>query len=185
MAVGVLVGVTFAVPAQARTIDQGVDPIDFSYVNTDCGYHVSGHVVGTESYVDKLHGGDAAGFDFLGPWYTFTITNSIETVTNDDTGISFQAVRKNDSSRDQKVLSIQGSVMTILRVGTSHFTVYRPDGRPYYKRDGRFQYEYTYDTLGTPDPADDTDAFVEGSFRFNGGDPGVDFCADVIALTTS
>jgi len=181
-----VLGSVFAVPAQARIIGDGEDQIDFRYTE-DCGegYAVSGHVVGTETFVDKLRGGNVADFQFLDPWFTFNLTNTTETVTNDDTGISFAAVQKNQSSRDQQLLSVQDTVQTYRRFGTRHFTVYRPDGRIYYKSDGKYQYDYAYDTKGTPDPDDDTDAFIDGSFRFNGRDPGSDFCADVIALTTS
>ena len=181
-----VLGSVFAVPAQARIIGEGEDQIDFSYTE-DCGegYAVSGRIVGTETFVDKLRGGDVADFKYLDPWFTFVVTNTTETVTNMNTRISFTAVRKNDSSRDQQLLSVQGTVQTYRRFGTRHFTVYRPDGRIYYKSNGKFQYDYAYDTQGTPGPEDDTDTFIEGSFRFSGRDPGSDFCADVIALTTS
>jgi hypothetical protein len=180
-----VLGSVFVVPAQAGIIGRGVDQIDFTFA-ADCdGTAVSGHVVGTETFVDKLRGGDVADFEFLDPWFTFNLTNTTETVTNEGTNITFTAVQKNQSSRDQQLLSVQDTVQTYRRFGTRHFTVYRPDGRIYYKSDGKYQYDYAYDTKGTPDPEDDTDAFVEGSFRFNGRDPGSDFCADVIALTTS
>ena len=167
-------GSVFTVPAQARIIDRGVDSIDFTY-EADCGdgYAVSGHVVGTETFVDKLRGGDVDNFEFLDPWLTFNVINNTTTVTNTDTGIFFTAVQKNESSRDQQLLSVQGTEQTYRRFGTSHFTVYRPDGQIYYRSNGKFQYDYVYDTKGTPDPEDDTDAYVEGSFRFNGRDPGV------------
>jgi hypothetical protein len=180
-----VLGSVFAVPAQAGIIGEGVDQIDY-IVEDECdGYDVSSHIVGTDAYVDKLRGGDVADFEFLDPWFTFVFTNTTETVTNTDTGISFTAVQKNQSSRDQQLLSVQGTEQTYRRFGTRHFTVYRPDGRIYYKSNGKFQYDYVYDTQGTPYPDDDTDAFIDGSFRFNGREAGGDFCADVVALTTS
>ena len=133
---------------------------------------MSGHVVGTETFVDKLRGGDGADFKYLDPWFTFNLTNTTETVTNEDTGIIFTTVQKNQSSRDQQLLSVQDTVQTYRRFGTRHFTVYRPDGQIYYKSNGKYQYDYAYDTKGTPDPDDDTDTFIDGSFRFNGREPG-------------
>jgi hypothetical protein len=180
-----VLGTMLTAPAQAGIIGGGVDQIDVTVEDECDGYAVSSHIVGTETFVDKLRGGNVSDFEFLTPWFTFNVTNTTETVTNLDTDISFTAVQKNQSSRDQQLLSVQGTEQTYRRFGTRHFTVYRPDGRIYYKSDGKFQYDYTYDTQGTPDPEDDTDAFIEGSFRFNGRDPGADFCADVIALTTS
>lgn len=179
-------GSVFAVPVQAGIIGRGVDQINDTYP-TNCrdGCAVSSHVVGTETFVDELRGGDVTDFKYLDPWFTFNVINTTETVLNRNTGISFTAVVKNSSSRDQQLLSVQGTEQTYRRFGTRHFTVYRPDGRIYYKSNGKFQYDYVNDTQGTPGFEDDTDAFIEGSFRFNGRDPGSDFCAEVVALTKS
>ena len=181
-----VLGSLFVVPAQAGIIGKGVDQIDDSYTQ-DCGegYAVSGRVVGTETFVDKLRGGDVTDFSYLDPWFTFNVINTTETVLNTDTDIAFTAVVKNSSSRDQRLLSVEDTMQTYRRFGTRHFTVYRPDGGIHYKSNGKFQFDYVYDTKGTPGTDDDTDTFIEGSFRFNGRDPGSDFCADVIALTTS
>jgi hypothetical protein len=180
-----VLGSAFVVPAQAKIIGEGVDQINDSYTDS-CGqgYAVSGQIVGTETYVDKFRGGDVTEFKYLDPWFTFNVINTTETVTNTDTGKFFTAVVKNSSSRDQRLLSVEGSEQTYRRFGTRHFTVYRADGGIHYASNGRFQFDYVYDTQGTEGTDDDTDAFIDGSFRFNGIDPGADFCADVIALTS-
>ena len=177
----VLLAVT-AAGAQARTIDSGEEPIDDTISFTACGgINLRGHVVGTDAWIDKLRGGDVDGFEYLTPWFTRVRSQFTQTVTNLDTGISFVNVTRT-TSWDQRVLAVEGTTQTYRRFGTFDRTLYS-DGQRQYTSVGKWSYDYVYDTLGTPDPEDDLDMFVDGSYRQvgNGRD---DFCADVIHYTT-
>ena len=168
--------------ASARTIDTGQNPIDETFTFTDCGYDISLHVMGTETWIDKLRGGDLEEFHYLTPWFTSVRGELTQSVTNLSTGKSFVTV-VHTKSWDQRLLSVEGDVQTYRRAGTFHRTLYA-DGQREYVSVGKYTYDFEYDTLGTEDPTDDVDTFIDGSYRQVGNGRN-DFCTDVIDYTTS
>lgn len=167
--------------ASARTIDSGTEPIEDTIEINFCGYVISLNSVGTETWVDRLRGGDVDEFQYLTPWFTSVRGLVTDTFTNLETGRSFQNVVRS-RNWDQRLLAVDGNLQTYRRSGTFHRTLF-VEGERQYVSTGSYSYDYVYDTQGTPGPEDDTDAFVEGSYRQvgNGRD---DFCQDVLDYTS-
>jgi hypothetical protein len=166
----------------ARTIDAGQELLEETFAFQACGgVNITLHVVGTAAWVDRLRGGDLASFEYLTPWFTRSVEETTETFTNVDTGKSFTNLMRR-ASWDQQVVAVEGDVTTYRNFGTFRRTLFQ-DGERQYVSVGKWTYDYRYDTQGTPDPEDDTDAFVDGSDRTvgNGRD---DFCADVADYTS-
>ncbi|HEX6887902.1 MAG TPA: hypothetical protein VF143_07335 [Candidatus Nanopelagicales bacterium] len=166
----------------ARTIDAGQELLDETFAFQACGgVNITLRVVGAAAWVDRLRGGDLDAFEYLTPWFTRNVQETTETITNLDTDKSFTNVVRR-TSWDQQVLAVEGTTATYRRFGTFRRTLFSGGERQYVSV-GKFSYDYVYDTLGTPDPADDVDTIVDGSGRTvgNGRD---DFCADVADYTS-
>lgn len=167
--------------ASARPIDSTAEDVNETVSFELCGFRMSLHSVGTAAWTDKLRGGDIEGFQYLTPWFTTEWRRVTDTFTNLDTGRSFRNEVRGHSW-DDRLLAVDGTQQTYRRFGTFHRTLYSQDERQYTSV-GKYSYDYVYDTKGTPDPEDDTDTFIDGSYRQvgNGRD---DFCYDVITYTS-
>jgi hypothetical protein len=186
VAAGLILGLSVAAApaASARIIDRGVDTESGTNDFVDCGginlrvdYDVR------DVWVDKLRAGDLGSFAYLTPWFTHIAGTTTQKITNLDTGRSFTGLTSL-TEWDQRLLSQTETAAEYRRMIAGHFTVVGEDGRTWRKENGTFRYDFRYDNQGTADPSDDTDAFIDGSFRQNGTNGSGDFCADVVALTT-
>ncbi len=175
-----------AFPAPAAVIGTGSDPVDDTYPTGSCTagdgtvYDLVEHDVGTSSFRDKFRG-SATRFSYDQVWFGSGADDVVSTYTNVQTGLSWSG-HVVSQSRDQRILAVDGNLQTYLRGVNSHFDVIAPDGSVAARQDVRVEFTIQIDTLGTADPEDDTDTFLEVTKRA-GRDTVRDFCVDALAYT--
>lgn len=120
------------------------------------------------------HGPD--GFSYFADRFRSTLV-----YTNPTTGRTFTVVRVRQS-RDLRITDNGDGTLTLVGLNTGSLWAYGPDGNLVAVRHGRSFDSFLVDTLGTPDPFDDTLTPLDSDTA--GPDTTRDFCEDFLAATS-
>lgn len=151
LAIGAAATILAAPAAHAQVIDRFTEPLTFTgQVDCDNGFAIDVDEVGEQTVIVKQRGRNL--FEFVTARGGSTATH----VADDGAGrrVEWQAVNR-FQYKDQRIVSVQGDLTTLLIGVTQHFDVYDPSGRRDSGFDRRVEWQVTIDTT-TGDVVDET-----------------------------
>lgn len=122
--------------AQAAVIDRVTETIDNTYLEPCDGFDVLGHEVGEQVFTLKRRGD--------GGW-EFATAKGGSTTTWTAPDATWQSTNRYQF-KDQRLLSVDGDLVTILVGVTQHARLYDPAGQPDTRFDRRVEWEITFNT---------------------------------------
>ncbi len=172
-----------AVPAPAVPLVQDHYSYSFDVLLPDPddpeGYFCGGLVgVPLHGEVEGYFSVKAHGDDF--PYFADRFRSTL-TYTNPVTGLTFTVVRVRQT-KDLRIVDNGDGTLTLTGLNTGALWVYGPDGELLASSKGLSRETFLVDTMGTPDPFDDTLAPLGEPVTAGFDDTGA-FCDDFLAAT--